>query len=1421
MNTFAKSILNYFATYTETRFRFQSKSLYKWTNNQLTSDFPVFPEFQKKLLDTIKAKKQIDIAVHKSEYTVVLDCDEFKNRLLNKLNGEYDLGYLISCIGESRKDFDDTQPSCDAQEIKALEGKILHSAFRKYNLAYRSAIRDVLLELQEEKKKELVHYIKDSAIPLTSFNPNLIEQTIYESFREQASKSKDKETFHAKLEEIIKNSPWNLEMYDLYSMIRKFAAMLNKTMGTAYIFFHEIYTTQNEEIEQFPLFLIEIDIEEYPESVHIKSERGVVLINTPAINSFYFDTILTIPRAARLVEATDYLFGVEKFLQNSYDFYNTFLLEQGFDSLVAEKRPKISFRVGFQIVLKEDRKLLDYSELITRIDAGQGGKFIDFVKDYVSGNVHNTTDEVDKEYKERYPPKTAAALLSTIPLSLNKTQKRILTALANPKNRIIVIDGPPGTGKSYTIAAMTYWANQNEKSVVITSHKKAAIDVLDRMMTDYFRKLHPRAKPSIMRISRDESQGVNNYQNTLASQVISASTSRVNEFNEDAIEKDVGNWREKVTDQTEQYWGNAKDYPQGISELLKLEQSEQCLVRKGILTDENRPVKITDSRFSLSDIEKLVKQLPDDIQDITIEKLFSLVTNNKDSLDRLLQACNIVNSLPLSIPQVNKLHKISLSTIVSFSKLLSQLSLCLKADSGIFSASFKFKLIARIKYSKKCRELTDKIKQLDTLEYHDLLENIARINAKDKKDLLLSDFLNGISINKEIEGAREYIEEFIQLRITLEFENKEIRDIFDFLKSVNNLIKNMTPALLGNLAVFSDIFGGLLIQAKLNANDLNDLKVLFDGKDMYKELLEYIHLFVKLSQIENMVLPDRQLVEYYYEALHKQLENKNDKRIKNLNNHAGDISRIETTLRTGKRLTKNEAEIILSNISCILSEPELISQYFPMEEDLIDILIIDEASQVSIAESISLILRAKQVVVLGDELQYGAVGAVNVNSEYAAQYFREILDSYEKDYHLAIGEVEKQSLVEDASKEIDEEDQESEPFFKPEEGTKEWLKTFNIRTSTLSFSKALRNYSTSLDTHFRSFPEIIDYSNEFFYKPSQIPLKVNRIRTKPIKEVLRFIEVETRGNAGNNINLDEIDAIKEDINGLISNGFKGTIGIISSFREQREQLEEILRKEMSNYHILKRDHKLAIWFVGAVQGEERDIVYYSFVEDKKIGNGSLRNIYPVPGGTADNIRKLRMQRLNVGFSRAKDTMVFVHSMPIEDYSDTRLGDALKYYKSLRESAIDNYIENEQIFGSDAEKELYRLLINTEFYRKNRGKIRIIAQFPIGKYILESFNRYIPKYRVDFLLTVSEKGKEQSLILEYDGIEYHMKSPEIITASSSSQEYLDYDIERQLELESYGYRFLRITKFTLLPKEKGQTKIEVLNGLLEEKFKVSR
>ncbi|MDO9542314.1 MAG: AAA domain-containing protein, partial [Kiritimatiellia bacterium] len=614
-------------------------------------------------------------------------------------------------------------------------------------------------------------------------------------------------------------------------------------------------------------------------------------------------------------------------------------------------------------------------------------------------------------------------------------------------------------------------------------------------------------------------------------------------------------------------------------------------------------------------------------------------------------------------------------------------------------------------------------------------------------------------------------------------------------------------------------YGPVLKNLGVDSSDLSSLGRFTANRERAGHLLQYIRLHSELSATPSAPPPDPRAVSDFFTKNHKLLERQIDLRLSNLANHAADVQRVQTAIAAGKRISPELARVLLQGISCIISEPGLISQHFPMEADMIDILIIDEASQVSIAESISLMLRAKQTIVFGDELQYGAVGAVNVSERYSEHYFKDILKDYARDRQVTMSEAEQDELAHAASVEPLEDEEESSRPYAVDAGTREWLKTFSVRTSTLAFAKALRNYSESLNVHFRSFPEIISYSNEVFYKESQIELIPNRIRTKPIQEVLRFIKVETKGMSGRNINLDEIEAIQQDIETLIAGGYKGTIGIICSFREQAIRMEELFQKQMPIYPDLKRHHRFTIWFVGDVQGEERDTVYYSFVQDKKLDNADLRTIYPVIGGTADNIRRLKMQRLNVGFSRAKDVMVFVHSMPMEEYNDTRLGNALRHYDQILKAAHDHYVSDESIFGSPAEKELYRLILQTPFFQKNSDKLKLIAQFEIGKYIRDEYHRNIPLYRVDFLLTRSEAGKEKSLIIEYDGVEFHTKNPDVVTKHNFEQEYLEYDTARQLELENYGYSFLRINKFSLLPEKDGDGPAAVLDRMLEKAFEM--
>lgn len=1434
MEKFAKSILNYFAAYTETRFNFQRKIDYKWTDDSLTADLSVFPKFQKELLTSIKQGKPFNITVKKGQYSIALDGNIIRKQLLEKLESNYNLDFLKSCIEQTRVKLARTESGNviisgetgkgEIKENKEFQNKVFLNGIRQFNLAFRNAVKESLLSIQLQRIEDLRSELKFTNLPLSSLNTNTIEQEIFDSLQELARKCENEETYYTQVHEVLKKSSWNLVMYDLYATIRKFTPVIGT--GTSYLFFHEIYL-QNESgpAVKYPIFLIEVEIKETQEEILVKSSRDIVIINTPAINSFSFDNILTTPRAARFVDVQYYLGSVERHIQNSYNIFDTFILGHVFTSLQAANKPTINFRIGLQIIQNENKKLLDYSELITHIDAGLGGKFLDFVENYVSGNVKNTTDEVDSAYNKKYPRKSVTNLLSIIPLSLNKVQKRILTALENQKNKIIVVDGPPGTGKSYTIAAITYWANQQNKSVVITSHKKAALDVIDRMLTDKFKQLHPRAKPSVLRFSDEENIGINNIQNTLSGPVISAANNRVNQFNEDAVSKDIGEWHKKVESEVDEFWKESANYKDYVAKLMRYENLDAELRQKDIIKSDTLIVKYDKTTILNFDLIRdcIARVEKSKIGNVSIIQL-SAIYDKRDSITQLISACNSINALSIKPSDVDNIAPFELNISGQLTAILNNSADYLTSSSGVFidEKLMRYKTLVKALLvfginKNKVQNVKAGLKSLDNLEYDNIITNIMRLSGKDKQALTLKELREGAKKLMEIKYYQDNIEILKPILGDIGFSVQDIKKVYHFLNSVSSVVNNINADTITSLKTLQKYFSKILQGLSITFENLVTLKNLFSTQEIASKVLEYMRLFVDLSQDDCIKTPERRLISEYNQGVQKKIEYINDKRLKNLNNFAGDIERIIVSIKTGKRLKSEELKVLLENIACVIAEPDLISKYFPMDEDSIDILVIDEASQVSIAESISLILRAKQIVVFGDDFQYGAVSAVNVNEKYSRQYFKEILDSYGVDYHIALNEKEKEKISEEASININEEDRFIEPIYKPEEGTKEWLKTFSIRTSTLNFCKAIKNYGTSLDTHFRSFLEIIDYSNEFFYKPNQIPLVVNRIRTKPISEVLRFIKVETQGHSGNNVNLDEIEAIKIDIQNIITNGFKGTIGIITSFREQKTRMEEVLRKELPNYHALERDHKLTIWFVGDVQGEERDIVYYSFVEDKKLGNADLRTIYPTIGGTADTPRSLKMQRLNVGFSRAKDTMVFVHSMPIEEYSNSRLGDALKLYKQLLVSTKDNYIEDEAIFGSPAEKELYSNITQTEFYRKNRDKIRVIAQFPIGKYIEETLHKFIPKYRVDFLLTLSERGSERSLILEYDGVEYHTKNPEVVTAHNFSQEYLDYDIERQLELESYGYKFLRINKFTLLPKAQGETKTDILNSLLEKCF----
>jgi superfamily I DNA and/or RNA helicase len=1420
----SSQILNYFATFTETRFNFRRTVEYSWKNDETTLDFSVFPDFQDLILEKVKHGDFTPLTLRPNQFIIPLPGEKVLAYLQKEIENSFSCDYLEVCIDQEIKKIENaTVMVSDSHKgtkvTKASEVHGLTTAQEKtawidgtttYNANIRVALDKILIHLQDELKVFLMNEYGTQNFPSFTFGPRTYINQHFENLQRLAASNKDINIYHTAIKKYFKESIQDIVVYDLYYSISKYKTFLST--GTPYLFFHSIGTDS----KSYPLYFVEIEVNDGLNEILINFPRDLVFLNVPSVNSFKFENILTTPRSVASTHAEAHLSSLERFFQIEYKYQTPFIFETVFTKLLHEddERPVVTSRIGLQIQEKEDKRLLDYSELLARLELGQKSQFTSLVKDYVSGTVPNFQTEVDSEFQEKFPRKSSLRYVSDSPIPLNSAQKRILLALGNQKNKIIVVDGPPGTGKSHTIAALTYYANENNKSVLITSYKPAALDVIDNMLTNKFNDIHPTAKPSLIRMG-ENTDSVNTIQNTLQSAVIAAATERAIEFNEEAIKKDF-----KTTDDVIN-----KTINERLISSIDISQDQHEIERFFLLESElseDPKFKEVFEQIQKYDGEKLnfdflLKAITsgtfDNFQKLSIDE-YEFITEHKGKLKDFLVACEKLHNAPKeALDYTTNLEAIPAEFVKKIDNLIKRLShdvpvldLSKKDNTGgVFSKKFETEKIEEAK------------QYINSLQFKVVVDEIGRVQHKEKKLLTLADFTNGISILKSVIANHDYkliIDEYKKL------PGRKTADIGELYGVMQSYAEKIGSFNLENLSILKPLFKTyqpLFDNLNIDQNSISSIKQLVDSDNA--DVLEWMKLHQSLSSSHLSEPFPIQEVRERYKQKHKLLEHENDLKLQELAKEQGQMKQVLTSFEGGKRFTREQVDILMKGISCVIADPKTISRFFPMDEDMIDILIIDEASQVSIADSISLMLRAKQVVVLGDEFQYGAVSAINVNKNYSQKYFHEIIQAYISDSGKQIENVEVESLLSEIGENISEDELTASEVYRPVEmpaGKIDWLKTFDIRTSTLAFAKAISNYSTSLKDHFRSFPEIIGYSNEFFYKPAQIELVVNRIRTKPIIEVLQFLEVKTLGRTADNTNVDEIEAIIKDIESRLENGFAGTIGIITSFKEQQARIEKMFSEKL-DVNTLKQKHNLSIWFVGDVQGEERDLIYYSFVEDKDLKNASLSSIYPVIGGTADNTRSLKMQRLNVGFSRAKDTMVFVHSQPIEKYTDTRLGDALKHYQKVLEEAKGNdmFIEDISIFDSPQEENLYRLLMQTEFVNSHKANLKIIPQFPIGKYLRSEYKAQIPLYRTDFLLVYSEGGKEKSLILEYDGLEYHFKDPQNTTASS--QEFIDYDVQRQLELEGYGYSFLRINKFTLRPEEPGDTPNTVLDRLLNKHF----
>lgn len=226
-----------------------------------------------------------------------------------------------------------------------------------------------------------------------------------------------------------------------------------------------------------------------------------------------------------------------------------------------------------------------------------------------------------------------------------------------------------------------------------------------------------------------------------------------------------------------------------------------------------------------------------------------------------------------------------------------------------------------------------------------------------------------------------------------------------------------------------------------------------------------------------------------------------------------------------------------------------IKKAFLLEEEVFDMVVIDEASQCDIASALPLLFRAKSAVIIGDPLQLPHITSVA---------------KHEQDFVL-----EKLGLGKAILNYVNN-------------------SLFN-HADSISIKSGLE--SAFLEEHFRCHPDIISFSNRYYYLPKaghELDIKTTREQFTFGKPGMNWIQTIGTTDNTKNVNALEVENCINLVKQLRQENPKASIGIITPFKHQKEAIIKELNRVSDTQDILcDTVHKF--------QGDEKDIILFSLV----------------------------------------------------------------------------------------------------------------------------------------------------------------------------------------------------------------------------------
>ncbi len=417
-----------------------------------------------------------------------------------------------------------------------------------------------------------------------------------------------------------------------------------------------------------------------------------------------------------------------------------------------------------------------------------------------------------------------------------------------------------------------------------------------------------------------------------------------------------------------------------------------------------------------------------------------------------------------------------------------------------------------------------------------------------------------------------------------------------------------------------------------------------------------------------------------------------------------------------RRLVETASDVLLAIRPCWAMSPLLVSKTLPAD-CLFDIVIFDEASQILPQDAVTSIVRGRKIVVAGDDRQLPP-----------SMYFQRML----------------------AGTEDDEEDDEAGDLGKYE--------------SILARLSGLLTDRHMLKWHYRSRDErLISFSNKEIYSGELVTFP-GVLEGPPIS--LDLVNgIAQPGQDGSA--LAEVAKVVERVMDHARERPDESLGVIAMSQRHADRIEMALHAELRDKPELEdffgdaagASRRFFVKNLERVQGDERDAIILSVGYPKRADGKVSRNFGPLnlEGG---------QRRLNVAVTRAKRRMTVVSSFSAADLEprpDPTGAELLRRFLDFAERGGD----------------LGRVgrLFGTELNGFEDSVRQALLESDVPVYPQWGFSE---GYRIDFALGDPAQPGRLVLALETDGERYH-----------HAHSARDRDRLRQSHLESLGWRFHRL------------------------------